>query len=171
MNEPAIVTGRSYAYREKRLAGTPILRVKALSKLGRRGKLKVRFEDGPYPGLEDYAATRQIICPWNERRAVLRDEQHETQLSAHMREVQDHTLGAAVDAVMQATGELGGGCEAGGTVMRADELHASRFAPVSIANQPSCTPSRIRTVKATCTSRLTASSNSPARSPKPSRRP
>jgi hypothetical protein len=57
--------GRLYAYREKRGAGSPMLKVKLLDILvGRKGKLKVRFEDGPYPGLEDYVSTRQLVCAW-----------------------------------------------------------------------------------------------------------
>ena len=43
--------GRSYAYREKRGPDVPMLKVKLLDKVGRKGKIKVRFEDGPHPGL------------------------------------------------------------------------------------------------------------------------
>jgi hypothetical protein len=78
---------RTYAYREKRGAGFPLLKVVLLDKVARKGKIKVRFEDGPHPGLEEYVTTRQIICPWGERKAVLRDEQRAARLVEHAGEL------------------------------------------------------------------------------------
>jgi hypothetical protein len=43
--------GRWYAYREKRGPRYPMLKVRLLDKVGRKGKIKIRFEDGPHPGL------------------------------------------------------------------------------------------------------------------------
>ena len=40
-----MVIGRSYAYREKRGPDTPMFKVKLLDKVGRKGKIKVRFEE------------------------------------------------------------------------------------------------------------------------------
>jgi hypothetical protein len=45
-------TGRLYAYREKRATGSPMLKVRLVDLIGRKGKIKIRFEDGPHPGLE-----------------------------------------------------------------------------------------------------------------------
>jgi hypothetical protein len=53
--------GRWYAYREKRGPRYPILTVRLLDKVGRKGKIKIRFEDGPHPGLEEYISTRQLV--------------------------------------------------------------------------------------------------------------
>jgi hypothetical protein len=80
MQGDAMEIGRSYAYREKRGAGQPMLKVKLVDKVGRKGKLKVRFEDGPHPGLEEYIATRDVVCPWGQRTAVIRDEQRAERL-------------------------------------------------------------------------------------------
>jgi ribosomal protein L35AE/L33A len=41
-----LVIGRTYAYREKRSTASPLLKVKLLEMVGRKGKLKVRFEEG-----------------------------------------------------------------------------------------------------------------------------
>ena len=51
------------------------LKVKLLAVVGRGGKVKIRFEDGPFPGLEEYAASRQLIARWSELRPYLRDEE------------------------------------------------------------------------------------------------
>lgn len=64
METHALVLGNSYAFREKRRAGKPFLKVKLVDIVGRKGKVKVRFEDGPHPGLEEYVSTRQIVVPW-----------------------------------------------------------------------------------------------------------
>jgi len=60
----ALIEGRFYAYRERR---------------ARKGKLKVRFAEGPYLELEDYVSTRQIVVPWGERQAFLRDEERDNE--------------------------------------------------------------------------------------------
>lgn len=58
---------RRYAYREKRSTSCPLLKVKLLDKVGRKGKVKIRSEEGPHPGLEEYVASRQLVVPWGER--------------------------------------------------------------------------------------------------------
>jgi hypothetical protein len=107
--------GRHYAYREKRGAGSPMLKVKLQDILvGRKGKLKVRFEDGPYPGLEDYISTRQLVCPWGERRAVLRDEERAARLEEYVRRsgLADAALVEAASSVLAASGEPSASAEA-----------------------------------------------------------
>jgi hypothetical protein len=92
--------GRTYAFREKRSTSSPLLKVKLLDKVGRKGKLKVRFEDGPHPGLEEYVSTRQVVCGWGDRRAVLRDWQREERLAEYENERgDDKALRDAVEAV------------------------------------------------------------------------
>jgi hypothetical protein len=34
-----------------------MLKVKLIAKVGRGGKVKIRFEEGPHPGLEEYVRT------------------------------------------------------------------------------------------------------------------
>jgi hypothetical protein len=101
--------GRFYAYREKRKPGTEMLKVKLLAHTGRSGKLKVRFEDGPFPGLEDYVASRQLICPWGQRRDVLRDEERAARLEEYVDRsgIADRALIEATSAVLASTGEPG----------------------------------------------------------------
>ena len=37
-----------------------MLKVLLLDKVGRKGKIKIRFEDGPHPGLEEYIAASAV---------------------------------------------------------------------------------------------------------------
>jgi hypothetical protein len=102
--------GRTYAFREKRSTSRPLLKVKLLDKVGRKGKLKVRFEDGEHPGLEEYVSTRQMLCTWGDRKIVLRDEEREERLAGYERERgDDKALRDAVQAVLDSTGEPGSG--------------------------------------------------------------
>jgi hypothetical protein len=81
-----------------------MLKVKLLELVGRGGKVKIQYEDGPHPGLAEYVSTRQLIVPWGERRAYLRDEERYEQLKAASERF-DSAIGTAVEAVMEATGE------------------------------------------------------------------
>jgi hypothetical protein len=114
--------GRRYAYREKRGPEQPMLKVKLLDKVGRKGKVKVRFEDGPHPGLEEYVSTRQIVVPWGQRNAVLLDERREAALAEHARRVADSALGEAASAVLESTGEPGAAAAAESTSISESEL-------------------------------------------------
>jgi hypothetical protein len=103
----ALEIGRRYAFREKRISDSPLLKVKLLDIVGRKGKVKVRFEDGPHPGLEEYVSTRQLIIPWARRNALLRDEERSARLDEYARTVHDKALMEAASAVLAATGETG----------------------------------------------------------------
>jgi hypothetical protein len=109
-------------YREKRGPRHPMLKVRRLDKVGRKGKIKIRFEDGPHPGLEEYTSTRQLVVPWGQRHAVLRDEKLAAALDAHTAQVADPALGEAASAVLESTGEPGAGAAAAGTMMSESEL-------------------------------------------------
>src|SRR5436309_8217119 len=68
--------GRLYGYRENpRARGSELLKVKLVAKVGRGGKVRIRFEQGPHPGLEEYVRTANLIVPWGSRQALLRDEE------------------------------------------------------------------------------------------------
>jgi hypothetical protein len=100
----------------------PRLKVKLVDKVGRKGKVKVCFDDGPHPGLVEYVASRQLVVPWEERSAVLRDEKRAGALDDHAREVFDPALGEASSAVLESSGEPGAGAAAGGTTVSESEL-------------------------------------------------
>lgn len=104
-----LVVGRTYAFREKRTPNSPMLKVKLLDKLRRKDKIRIRFEDGPHPGLEDYASTRQLVTTWTDRKTVLRDEEREHRLAEYEQGGEDKALREAVYAVLGASGEPGCG--------------------------------------------------------------
>jgi hypothetical protein len=104
-----LVISRTYAFRETRSPNSPMLKVKLLEVVGRKGKLKVRFEDGPHPGLEEYVSTRQIVTTWGDRKHVLRDEERAARLEEYEMGRGDKATRDAVEAVLTATGEPGGG--------------------------------------------------------------
>jgi hypothetical protein len=122
MESHQIEVGRRYAYREKRGPHYPMLKVRLLDKVGRKGKIKIRFEDGPHPGLEEYISTRQLVVPWGQRREVLRDEKLGAAFEAHVAKAADSALGQAASAVLESTGEPGAGAVATGTTMSESEL-------------------------------------------------
>lgn len=125
MQGDALVIGRRYAYREKRTTASPLLKVKLVDKVGRKGKVKIRFEDGPHPGLEEYASTRQLLVPWGERRALMRDEERAARLEHHVRGGADRALIEAANAVLASTGEPGAGV--GGPITALEEAELQRI--------------------------------------------
>jgi hypothetical protein len=114
--------GHSYAYREKRGPGHPMFKVKLLDKVGRKGKVKIRFEDGPHPGLEEYVSTRQLVVAWGGRTAVMRDEASAAALAEHAARTADRALGRAVSVVLEATGEPSAVADANGATIAEAEL-------------------------------------------------
>jgi hypothetical protein len=60
-----------------------MLKVKLVAKVGRGGKVRIRFEDGPHPGLEEYIRTASLIVGWGDRKAVLRDEEHSRRIDEY----------------------------------------------------------------------------------------
>jgi hypothetical protein len=91
-----------------------MLKVKLVEFVGRKGKVKVRFEDGQHPGLEEYVATRQLVCVWGQREQILRDEERAARLEDYVRRsgVADRALVEATAAVLVSSGEPGAGAEA-----------------------------------------------------------
>ena len=107
MQTDALVEGRFYAFREKRGAGAPMLKVKLLEKVGRRGHVRVRYEDGPHPGLEEYVATRQLVVSWGDRKALLRDEERFARIEQTVK--RDSAREEAISTVLAASGEPSAG--------------------------------------------------------------
>lgn len=106
METAALEVGRLYGFRQKRRAGDPLLKVKLLAKVGRAGKIKVRYEDGEHRGLAEYVSSRNLVISWSDRAAFLRDEERALALGAHTREHGDAVVAQAVNEVLDATGEL-----------------------------------------------------------------
>ncbi len=121
MQGEALVVGKFYAYREKRTGS--LTKVRLLDKVGRKGKIKVRFEDGPHPGLEEYISTRQLVVPWSQQRALLRDEERERLIYEHCRKTGDRVIAEAACTVLASSGEPSAGVgEMGYLSMPEDEL-------------------------------------------------
>jgi hypothetical protein len=64
--------GADYAFREKRVSGSPLARIKLIQHV--RGKRwKVKWID-THPGLTDYVTTDQLLAPWREHKQFLQEE-------------------------------------------------------------------------------------------------
>jgi hypothetical protein len=119
-----IEVGHKYAMREKLSHKEPLIQVQVVEKVGKRGQLKVRRLSEPHTGLEEWIKTRQLIVPWGERQAFLKDEEHERQFD-EARPEPNQALAGAIDTVMRATGyaDSDGGVDDDGTVrMKSVEL-------------------------------------------------
>lgn len=81
MQKSDIKAKTEYALREKRTSGTPLQRVRVVEHL-RRNKWKVEWID-PNPGLIDYVESGQLIVPWKEHRAFLKEEANAERLREH----------------------------------------------------------------------------------------
>src|SRR4051812_29009847 len=92
MRTEELVIGRTHAFRHTRGPDVELLKVRLLDVVGRKGKIKVRFETGPHPGLEEYVATRQLVARWSERRALLRDDEREQRLREYAHTMRDGAL-------------------------------------------------------------------------------
>lgn len=100
-----LIEGRCYGYREGRRPDTPLIKIKLLAKVGRGGKLKIRWEEGPHPGLEEYIHCSKLVVSWGERRAFLRDEERLARLEEYSVKEGDRTVAEAVGTVLASSGE------------------------------------------------------------------
>ena len=73
MLKSEIHSGTDYALREKREIGVPFQRVRIIEHV-RKNKWKAKWIE-PNPGLVDYVESGQLIVPWKERKAFLREEE------------------------------------------------------------------------------------------------
>ena len=123
MESAALEVGRLYAYRENPRSKSDMLKVKLIAKVGRGGKVKIRFEDGPHPGLEEYVRTANIIVSWGDRKAVLRDEERSQRIDEYaQRSSSDHAIVEAVSSILESSGEPSAGAAIGGLSMPEAEL-------------------------------------------------
>jgi hypothetical protein len=104
-----LVPGRKYAVREQPHRRGPLIKAAFVGAV-RSGKAKVRWLDGEREGLEEWLATRALVCPWGQRREFLRDEERAAAIKEASKEVDDVEQDA-ISAVMEAAGESGFGRE------------------------------------------------------------
>ncbi len=76
-----IKVGEDYALREGRDRGAPLQHIRILEHV-RRNKWKVQWIE-PNPGLIDYIESKSLVVRWKDRKAFLRDEDHERALREH----------------------------------------------------------------------------------------
>lgn len=106
MQTSELVEGRLYAFRERRSG--PLEKVKLVAKVGRRGHIKIRYEEGDHPGLEEYVQTRQLVVQWGEVRTLLRDEERLERVRSAV--TRDSAREEAVSSVLAASGEPSAYC-------------------------------------------------------------
>lgn len=76
--------GTEYGFREKRIVGAPLHRIRLIEHT-RRDKWKAKWID-PNAGLVDFVTTAQIVVPWREHKAYLREEADRESLVEHNRQ-------------------------------------------------------------------------------------
>jgi hypothetical protein len=81
MLKSQIKTRTEYALRERRTPGTPLQRVRIIEHI-RGNKWKAEWID-PNPGLIHYVESSQLIVPWKEHKAFLKDEGNAERLREH----------------------------------------------------------------------------------------
>ncbi len=108
MLKAEIKPGTEYALREKRAPGTPFQRVRIIEHI-RGNKLKAEWVE-PNPGLVHYVESGQLIVPWKEHKAFLRDEENEERMWEHNKGQGfkgDCPVVRALEQVFESVGEQG----------------------------------------------------------------
>jgi hypothetical protein len=93
------VAGRRFAYRERsRSYGEPVRPVEFVrSGPMRSNKVRIRWLDGEYEGIEEWVPAVRLVVPWEESEAFLRDERRELEtLEASEGSLSRITWGAVV---------------------------------------------------------------------------
>ncbi len=122
MEYKEIEVGQKYAFRQRLSTAEPLLQVQAVEKTGRRGQVKIRRLSEPFEGLEEWVQSRQLVVPWTERKALLRDEERAKRFDEARRKSNEGLI-KAIETVMYATGYSDAGAEHDGTIrMEAEEL-------------------------------------------------
>ena len=105
MQSSELTKGRLYAWCESPLGVSPgFVRVRFRGP-ARAGKAKILWEEGDLRGLEEWVSTRQLLCPWGERLALLRDRRRQADLERDSDEILDPVVERAISLVLTATGE------------------------------------------------------------------
>lgn len=109
MQKDEFKAGEIWAYRKNTSLGHPAERVELLllTPRGRPRKVKVRYAEGEFEGLEEFVPAQQLRCPWREWKKVERDERREAALadSVNAFEPLERVVVAAANEVFCASGE------------------------------------------------------------------
>jgi hypothetical protein len=108
MNKSELTPSLHVAYRERRSVDAPLHEVEVLDGVARDRQVKVLFVDGEREGLRSWVRTAQLLCAWNKREAVLKDERRAAALRQDWGAKYDPVVDTAMNAVVVATGESGG---------------------------------------------------------------
>jgi len=108
MNGKDLVQGKKYAVRLRAQDHDGSIEKVVFVGVLRSQQAKVRWVDGVDSGREGWIRTQQLLCPWGERRAFLRDEESAAALAAEYRRDRDPVVEDAIDHVMTSSGEVGG---------------------------------------------------------------
>jgi hypothetical protein len=106
MLKSEITPGSLYAFREKRVPAVPFQKVRVLEHV-RGNKWKVEWIE-PNPGLIHYVESGQLIVPWNQQKAFLREEADAEHLHEHNTECgysSESPLTLAVEQVFESVGD------------------------------------------------------------------
>jgi hypothetical protein len=111
MEKSAIKLGSEYGFRERpnlpARAGIPLQRVRVLENV-RKNKWKAQWIE-PNTGLVDYVESRQLVVPWKQRYAFLREEAAAQRLREHNQRCGYEENSPITDAVEQVLASAGGG--------------------------------------------------------------
>jgi hypothetical protein len=103
-----LAAGHDYALRAKPQDPRCELQKVTFLGPGRSGKAKARHRDGDLDGLEEWVATRTLVCPWAERSRFLRDESRQAALREAADRDHDPVVEDAISTVFEATSEESG---------------------------------------------------------------
>lgn len=106
MLKSEIQVGVEYAMREKRTPDAPLQRIRILQHI-RGSKWKVEWVE-PNPGLVHYVDSGQLLVPWKERRAFLKEETDEQRLRQHNQSTghdEDTPVRRAIEQVFESAGD------------------------------------------------------------------
>lgn len=105
MDHRLIEPGMEYGYREKPSARGPLEHVRALERV--RGQWRVEWIE-PNPGLQAFVKSANIVVPWKQRRAFLKEEADRQTLREASEATwpgYEHPVVDAVSTVLESTGE------------------------------------------------------------------
>ena len=109
MQKDEFRAGELWAYRKNTSLGHPAERVELLllAPRGRPRKVKVRYVEGEFEGLEEFVPAPQLRCPWHEWKKVERDERREAGLmdSVSVHDPLERVVVDAANEVLHASGE------------------------------------------------------------------
>jgi hypothetical protein len=144
MLKAQIKPGTEYAFREQRLPGTSFQRVRVIQHV-RGNKWRAEWID-PSPGLVDYVESGQLIVPWKEHKAFLKEEAASEALRQHNEQLgyaENSPVANALYEIFENVGDevsfyrgvLSGSPEAIDRVKTRAKMNLSERSPVAYADR------------------------------------